>query len=757
MIKKIIFGLLGLLGLGLFGLGLVWFDVFGKFEGPGKVTAIERAAPDVTARHIARKTRAARLGAPADKQILFGDLHVHTTYSFDAFMQTLPANGGQGSMPVADACDFARFCSALDFWSINDHAGGLDIHHWETTKEAIRQCNAVAADPANPDTVAFLGWEWTNVGTKAENHWGHKNVIFRDTDEAKVPARPIAAAQGFHTIAKTVTPNMARGLAVFGTLAAPKSSDRLRDIAHFLLEANKRPDCDPSTPVRDLPTTCAETAEKPNDLFAKLDDWGYPALVIPHGNAWGLLSPAASSWEKDLAEGQIGPQKLIEVYSGHGNSEEYRSWRHAVRDGDGKLTCPAPHDGFTPNCWRAGEIIAERCIAEGTDAATCEERAQATRQYFLDGGMQGFLSVPGADANDWLEAGQCTDCFMPTFSHRPMKSTQYALALRRFNAQGKAERFRFGMVAASDTHRARPGTGYKAVHRYGMTDVSGPRSKEQYDQIMPKDEPAAEGRAVDDTAFALGSQWNERRSSFLTTGGLVAVHAPARDRNAIFNALDNKQSYATSGPRILLWFDMLDEAGNVQASMGDDTYGNAIAPPRFRVRAAGAFKQKPGCPSAVSDVLTPERIQSLCMGECYNPSDERLKITRIEVVRIRPQTYEGEPVDDLIESPWKVLPCNDEGEGCVVDFVDREYPDAGRDTVYYVRAIQEPTDKVNGDLLRCERDGEGNCTKANACVESYRTPMEDDCLAPTEERAWSSPIFVDWNGASPSAFAAAKP
>ena len=322
---------------------------------------------------------------------------------------------------------------------------------------------------------------------------------------------------------------------------------------------------------------------------------------------------------------------------------------------------------------------------------------------------------------------------------------QYALAISNFDdPNAPPRRFRFGFIASSDNHSARPGTGYKEYARHNMTEVAGPRDATWRQRMAPEPpvqpesvpfDPANTGEGV--RAFQILDF--ERQSSFFLTGGLVAVHAAGRDRDAVWDALKRREVYGTSGPRILLWFDLTNgPAGSVPMG-GEAALGVA---PHFRVRAVGSFKQKPGCPDWSAQALGPERLERLCRGECYNPSDQRLRITRLEVVRIRPQTEKGESVDRLIEDPWRRLDCPGDPAGCVAEFDDPEFVVGGRDAIYYVRAIQEPTPAVNGGGLRCDRDAEGRCVQVHPCYGDYRTPADDDCLQAVEERAWSSPVYV---------------
>jgi hypothetical protein len=113
------------------------------------------------------------------------------------------------------------------------------------------------------------------------------------------------------------------------------------------------------------------------------------------------------------------------------------------------------------------------------------------------------------------------------------------------------------------------------------------------------------------------------------------------------------------------------------------------------------------------------------------------------VVRIRPQRTKGEAIAPLLESPWRRFECPPDPAGCRVAFEDPDFIPSGRDAAYYVRALQEETPAINGANLRATRNPEGNVIATSPCYGSYKTDERDDCLAPVQERAFSSPIFVE--------------
>ena len=347
---------------------------------------------------------------------------------------------------------------------------------------------------------------------------------------------------------------------------------------------------------------------------------------------------------------------------------------------------------------------------------------------------------PDAPLEDWLDCDQCRDCFKPAFSYRPLESVQYAMTLTRDDAtgaDGKPLRFRYGFIGSSDGHSGRPGTGYKPVERGMMTDITGEPNGlvlKLQDYLARMDDPQQPARPATGPIRLSGNDL--RISNFLYPGGIAAVHSEGRSREEIWEAMQRREVYGTSGPRILLWFDLLD--GNERFPMGSQVERDEA--PRFQVRAAGASIQKAGCPEWVHHGLSKDRVTRLCRNECNNPSDERHPIAAIEIIRIRTRNDADEAIEPLIEDPWKRFDCDLDPAGCVVEFEDSSFPQDARDTLYYARAVQVETSEINGAQLKTTFDEQGRAIAIDWCAPE----VGQDCLGPSQERAWSSPIFVDY-------------
>lgn len=784
MLKRVLVGLLTVLLAG------VWvfsghapdavYKVFpGYFPDPDRLwddtplTPMEatekRLSDDVITARAERQNNARQLMAvESDKQILFGDTHVHSTNSADAFMYSLPMmHGTSGAYPPAYACDYARFISQLDFYFLTDHAESFTPSQWQDSIDSVQQCNRLAGDPENPDLAAFIGWEWTQVGATAEKHYGHHNVLFKDDQTELLPARPIASVGlGVATIA--ARSNSSKQSRILG-LIDPRHRGYYSAYNEWVGQMAAIPACDDTLPSPSLPSDCFETAATPGALYNKLDQWGFDTMVIPHGTSWGYYTPPNANWTHQLNSADNDPEKtgLIEVYSGHGNSEVFRNFAVRNRNADGEWVCPEPQANYLPSCWQAGEIIRKRCLAENADASECERRAIEARHNFVQvDTIHGFMTVPGSTAKEWLDAGQARDIFLPALNYRPRKSVQYGLALQNFDNAEEPQRFRWGFLASTDTHSARPGHGFKQYGRIQTTDSTGVRSPywaEVFKSgavLAPKSAHSLAADQIDPVSAKLFASEFERATSFLNTGGLAAVHSEGRSRDAIWSAMKRREVYGTSGHRMMLWFDLLNaeetqlEAGETSQLKTDEASSESITPmgsavemtvnPRFRVKAMGSFKQLPGCPDYVVSALEERRFEKMAQGECYHPSDERYQIERIEVIRIRPQMVAGEPVEPLIEDNWRVFECSPSAQGCTVEFEDPAFSTEGRNALYYVRALEEPIATINGANLRADFDENGDAVSTAPCYGDFRTEITDECQEPSNQRAWSSPIFVDY-------------
>ena len=325
----------------------------------------------------------------------------------------------------------------------------------------------------------------------------------------------------------------------------------------------------------------------PRDLYRKLDEWGFDSMVIPHGLSWGTTNPLTADFRDQMDQYEQRYEKLLEMYSGHGNSEVFEDFQRIGQTSAGERYCPEATANFTPCCQQAAVIAQARC--DDSASAECAQHVERAVIAFIEkGAPHGRKLFPDATLDDWAGCGQLQNNFQPPSMYVPRMSAQYNLALG-FDTEGLPKRARFGLIGSSDGHQGRPGSSYKEADRLLYTD-----SKDL-------------GRETISTDFY---KTDKESGGFYYTGGLVATHAQGRNRDAIWDALSNRNVYATSGDRMLVWFDLLNGLGG-EVPMGSEVMLSET--PRFRVRALGALSSS----LAVLIILSPRSAPiayNLCAG-----------------------------------------------------------------------------------------------------------------------------------------------
>ncbi|MBW2426918.1 MAG: DUF3604 domain-containing protein [Deltaproteobacteria bacterium] len=273
--------------------------------------------------------------------------------------------------------------------------------------------------------------------------------------------------------------------------------------------------------------------------------------------------------------------------------------------------------------------------------------------------------------------------------------------------------YKIGIIAATDQHNANPGD----VEEYSYPGWSGATDATPASRL----DPGAGGMRVSNSLEA-------------SPGGLAGVWAEENSRDSIFDAMKRRETFGTSGPRITARFfggwgfpadlcespDLVGEGYAGGVSMGGDLPAapEGAGAPRFVVSAM----RDPGTPTHPGGLL--QRAQIV---KGWVDDDGRFHQRVFDVAG----GANGAHVDPLT--------CATRGPGhdslCSV-WTDPEF-DSSQRAVYYVRVLENPSCRWNA--LQCLELPESE--RPASCSDPNVTKV-------IQERLWTSPIWYEGAGAT---------
>ncbi|MDC0509163.1 DUF3604 domain-containing protein [Gammaproteobacteria bacterium] len=650
-------------------------------------------------------------GFSEDKNVYFGDLHVHTKHSFDAYIF------GTTATPD-DAYKYAKGNSIkhplgydmqlrepLDFYAVTDHGfllgsveGWADPNNGRAGTEPFHNINA--PENLNQESIAarsqlFQNYvrniaQYSNIWTRTVAYLtgdtARGSTIY-DVDVHRTAWRDVIKSAQRHNdpgnfttfvayefTASTTRSANTQGASVLGCLltgngcnfegSPPLENANLH--RNVIYKGNKFT-VEPFTRLKSV---------NPENLWSWMDDLrdnGVDTIAIPHNsNGSNGQMFEMENWEglpisTQYAEFRMRNEPLVEMTQVKGTSET--------------------HPILSPNDeWADFEIMWQRV----GNSAYSRPFGSYVRQAYLDGlGME---------------------------------------------EEGRGNPYKFGMVGASDTHTGAISDDESDFHsKVGILDGTAvargsvPISDQQVQDLTG-------GNVIRQLSFKKIGDRNFNNTIFNTWGasGIAAVWAEENTRDSIFDAFRRKETYATSGSRIKLRFfggydldktiltkdNLIKEAYQKGVPMGQDLAASEGKAPSFLI---WAMRDKNAAPLQRVQV-----IKGWVEKTTGRPFEEVIDVACSDGLAPDPATNRCPDNGALVD----ISDCSissDRGANEIKTVWTDDSFDSSVKSFYYVRVLENPS-----------------CRWSTwDAVKNGTQPRED--LQPTiQERAWSSPIWYSY-------------
>ena len=606
----------------------------------------------------------------------FGDLHVHTKYSFDAYaFGTLATPSDAYRFAKGEAIKHPagfdlQLREPLDFYGVTDHAMFMGVAPVaaDTSSDFSKYSFAQAVHNLNaPDNMGPL-----SLLDRLRSFGLARGLSYAIADGEVDPEVPLAITRNAWADSIDAA-DMHNDPGRFTTFVAYEYTTTSDDSGslhrNVIFESSDR--------VPEVPFSRAHS-RNPEDLWRWMDtlrEAGVESLAIPHnsnksnGHMFKLVDWAGDPIDDEYAVQRIRNEPLVEITQIKGTSE----------------THPALS---TRDEWAGFELVSTRGVGVGKP-----QPSKVGGSYVREAWRHGL----------------------------------------ELEAQGITNPFAFGVIGSSDTHTgASQNDESKFVSKLGVlsadAQMRGSVPLGFVEGLVLGYVPGQQVVEVDDKKF-MGGQQQEFGAS-----GLAAVWAEENTRASIYAAFRRKETFATSGPRIRLRFfagyglpqDLFETVDGVaQAYAAGVTMGADLMPPAVSSTTAEAdVPQFAVWAQADANSAKLQRLQIVkgwidAAGETH---EDVIDVACAGGIAVNPNTNRCPDNNATVNLNDCSHTANTGDADLRTVWVDPNF-DVGQRAFYYARVLENPTCRWNT----------WDAIKAG-------TQPRSDLAATLQERAWSSPI-----------------